>query len=122
MAQDALELRVQNGRMLFHELERVGLVLQKAHMAQGIDLVIGDGLDADELLQIRLIILARGHDGEARAGERDLGCGGKFVDHAVVARLAAERQDVPEGDEFAVKLVDAVGVVPHEGKVGRGGL
>ena len=71
----------------------MGLVLQIAHMAQGIDLVIGNGLDADELLQIRLITLARGHDGEARAGERDLGRGGKFIDHAVVAGLAAECQD-----------------------------
>ena len=91
-------------------------------MAQGIDLVIGNGLDADELLQIRLIILARGHDGEARTGERDFGRGSKLIDHAVVSRLAAERQDVPEGDELAVKLVDAVGVVPHEGKIGRRGL
>ena len=122
MAQDALELRVQDGRVLFHELERVGLVLEIAHVAQGIDLVVGDGLDADELLQIHLIGLARGHDGEARAGQRHLRRGGKFVDHIGIARLAAECQDVPEGDEVAVKLVDAVGIVPHEGKIGRGGL
>ena len=91
-------------------------------MAQRVDLVIGNGLDADELLQIRLIFLARGHDGEARTGERDLGRGGKFIDHAVVAGLAAECQDILEGNKFAVKLMDAVGVIPHEGKVGRGGL
>ena len=108
--------------MLFHELERVGLVLEIAHVAQGIDLVVGDGLDADELLQVGLVGLARGHDGEARAGQRHLRRGGEFVDHIGIARLAAECQDVPEGDEVAVKLVDAVGIVPHEGKIGRGGL
>ena len=91
-------------------------------MAQRVDLVIGNGLDADEFLQIRLIGLARSHNGEARAGERDLGRGGKFIDHAVVAGLAAECQDIPEGNKFAVKLMDAVGVIPHEGKIGRGGL
>ena len=108
--------------MLFHEFERVGLVLEIAHVAQGIDLVVGDGLDADELLQVGLVGLARGHDGEARAGQRHLRRGGEFVDHIGIARLAAECQDVPEGDEVAVKLVDAVGIVPHEGKIGRGGL
>ncbi len=43
--------------MALHELEHMGLVLQEADMTQLVDLVIADGLRAEqtgEVLQVRL--------------------------------------------------------------------
>ncbi len=91
-------------------------------MAKLVYLVIGDHLHAHELLHALYIIHGACHDGYARAGEGDLGGGGELVHHVGVSSLAAEGDDVGEGDIVAVKLMHAVGVVPHEHKVGGGGL
>ena len=122
MAQHALELRSHVRRVLLHQLQRMGLVLEVEDVALLVDLVVGDGLDGEQLLHVFLVGFARRHDGDTRAGERDLRRGGKLIDHVGVARLAAEREDVREFDVLALKLVDAVGVVPHEGEVLRGRL
>ena len=107
--------------MALHQSQNTGLVLEITHVTELVDLVIADGLVGQQALVVLLIVPAGGHDGHACTGEGDLRCGGEFIDHIGVALLPAEGQNVTEGDKFAVDLVDAVGVVPHEGKVRRGG-
>ena len=107
--------------MALHKLEHMGLVLQEADVAQLVDLVIADGLRAEQTGEVLQVRLGRRHDGHARTGEGDLGRRSKFIDHVGVPGLAAQREHVTEGNELAVDLVQAVGVVPHQGKVRRGG-
>ena len=87
-----------------------------------VHLIVGDGLNTDPLLKVLQVGLRGGHAGHAVAGEGDLGGGGKLVDHVVVAVLLALVQNVRELHIVAVELVDAVGVIPHDGEVRRGGL
>ena len=108
--------------MLFHQLQRVGLVLEEHDVAQLIDLVKADHLNAHKLLQIGHVRLRAGKAGDTRARQGDLGGGGIFNDHVGVAVLLAQAEDVVKGDEVAVKLVDAVGIVPHQQEIRRGGL
>jgi len=108
--------------VLPHQRQRVGLVLQKQHMAQLVDLVKADGLDVDELGEIGDVGLAGRHHCHARAGERHLAGGRELVHHVGVAVLGAQADDIGERHEVAVKLMDAVGVVPHQHEVRRGGL
>ena len=117
-----MELRGKNGRVLFHERERRLLVLEIQHVPQLVDLVVGDHLDPHELLHVGLICLRTGHDGNACTREGDLGGRGELKDHIGIARLTAECQDIFKRDEIALKLMDTVGVVPHEHKVLRRGL
>ena len=106
--------------MALHQGQNAGLVLEIAHMAELVDLVVADGLEGQQALVVLLVVPAGGHDGYACTGEGDLRRGGEFIDHIGVALLPAEGQNVAEGDKFAVDFVDAVGVVPHEGEVRRG--
>ena len=91
-------------------------------MAQLIHLVKADGLNTDELRHVVHIGLAARKARNARARQRHLARGGEFKDYVGVAVLLAFAQNVGEGDEIAVELVDAVGIVPHEKEVRRGGL
>ena len=91
-------------------------------MAQLIHLVKADGLNADKLAHILHIGLAARKARNACARQRHLARGGELKDHVGVAVLLAFAQNVGEGDEIAVELVDAVGIVPHEEEVRRGGL
>ena len=91
-------------------------------MAQLIHLVKADGLNTDELRHVVHIGLAARKARNACARQRHLARGGEFKDHVGVAVLLAFAQNVGEGDEIAVELVDAVGIVPHEEEVRRGGL
>ena len=79
-------------------------------------------MDIHQLFHIRQISRRRGHDRYARAGQGDLGGGGVLEHHVRVPRLAAEGQYVVKGHERALKLMHAVGVVPHQQKVRRRGL
>ena len=90
-------------------------------MTQLVDLVIADGLRTEQTGEVFQVRLGRRHDGHARTGEGDLGRRSKFIDHVGVPGLAAQREHVTEGNELAVDLVQAVSVVPHQGKVRRGG-
>ena len=80
-----MELRGEDGRVLLHQLERVRLVLEEADVAQLVDLVKADGLDADELREVGDVRLARGHNGHARAGEGHLARGRELIDHVAVS-------------------------------------
>ena len=91
-------------------------------MAQLIHLVEADGLNADELGHVLHVGLAARKARNARAGERHLARGSELEDHVGVAVLLALAQNVLKGDEVAVELVDAVGVVPHQQEVGSRGL
>ena len=108
--------------MLLHQGQGVGLVLQEQNVAQLVDLVEADGLDVDELGEVGDVVGAGCHDAHAGTGEGDLAGGGELVDHVGIAVLRAQADDVGEFHIVAVELVDAVGVVPHEHKVGGGGL
>ena len=91
-------------------------------MAQLIDLIEADGLDVDELGEIGDVVLAAGHYAHACAGEGDLAGGGKLIHHVGIAVFGAQAEDIGEVHIVAVELVDAVGVIPHQHKVGSGGL
>ncbi len=117
-----MELGREDGGVALHQLQGVRLILQIADVAQLIDLVKADGLDVDELGEVGDVVLAGGHDGHARAGERDLAGGGEFIHHVPVATVGAKLQNVGELHEIAVKLMDAVRIIPHEHEVRRGGL
>ena len=87
-------------------------------MTQLIDLIVADDLDVDELLHVLHVRLAAREARHARAGQRDLAGGGKLKHHVGVAVLLAQTQDIGEGHELALELMDAVGIVPHEQEVG----
>ena len=121
-AQNGLELRLHECRVLFHQLQGVSPVLEIEHMALLVHLVIGDGLNTDPLLKILQVGFGGSHAGHTVAGEGDLGGGGELVDHIIVAVLLALVQNVRELHIVAVKLVDAVRIIPHDREVRRGGL
>ena len=108
--------------MLFHQREGVLFVLEILDVAQLVHLVKADGLNADELGHVLHVGFAARKARNARAGERHLARGSELEDHVGVAVLLALAQNILERDELAVKLVDAVGVVPHEQEVGSRGL
>lgn len=120
--QHRVELGSQNGRVLLHQRQRVRPVLEEQHMPQLVDFVKTDGLDVDELREVVDVGLTGSHHRHARAGERYLAGGGELVHHVGVAVLGAQADDVGERHEIAVEFVDAVGVVPHQHEVRRGGL
>ena len=91
-------------------------------MAELVDLVIADGLVGHEAHHMLDVVHTGGHDGDARAGEGHLGGGGVLEDHVRIPRLTAEGEDVREGHIVPLKLVDAVGVIPHDHEVGGGRL
>ena len=91
-------------------------------MAELVDLVISDGLDVDNRLQICQVRLTGSHNTHACTGEGHLAGGGKFIDHVGVAVFGAEGQNIHKGHKVALKLVDAVSIVPHEHKVRGCGL
>ena len=91
-------------------------------MAQLVHLIVADDLDVQQILEVFHVGLADRAAGDARPGEGDLAGGGKLIHHVGVAVLRAQGQNVREGHEIPLQLVDAVGIVPHEHKVRRGGL
>ena len=118
----ALKFRCHDGCVELHDLQRVRLVLKKTHMAQLVDLVVGDHLHAENTGEIADIGLAGSHAGNAAAGKGDLGSGRELIDHIRPPRLVAQGEDVRERDIVALEFVDAIGVVPDDGKVRGGGL
>ena len=118
----ALKFRCHDGCVELHDLQRVRLVLKKTHMAQLVDLVVGDHLHAENTGEVADIGLAGSHAGKAAAAEGDLGGGRKLIDHVRPPRLVAQGQDVRERDVVALEFVDAIGVVPDDGKVRGSGL
>ena len=86
-------------------------------MAQLVYLIKADGLGGYQLLHVRHIRLAARKARNTASGEGYLGRGRKFKYHIRIAGLAAQRQNIPKGAEFSVKLVDTVGVVPHEQEI-----
>ena len=91
-------------------------------MAQLVDLVVGDHLHAENAGEVADIGLAGSHAGNAAAGKGDLGGGRELIDHIRPSRLVAQREDVRERDIVALEFVDAIGVVPDDGKVRGSGL
>ena len=91
-------------------------------MAQLVDLVVGDHLHAENTGEIADIGLAGSHAGNAAAGKGDLGGGRELIDHIRPPRLVAQGEDVRERDIVALEFVDAIGVVPDDGKVRGSGL
>ena len=119
---DALKFRRHDGGVELHDLQCVRLVLQEPHMAQLVDLVVGDHLHTENAGEVADIGLAGSHAGNAAAGEGDLGGGRKLIDHVRPSRLVAQGQDVRERDIVALEFMDTIGVVPDDGKVRGGGL
>ena len=91
-------------------------------MAQLIDLILGNHLNAEELAEVGNICRACRDAGNAAAGEGDLGGGGKLKNHVGSSGLFAQGQNVREGDIFPTELMDAVGIVPHDGEIRSGRL
>ena len=60
-------------------------------MAQLVDFVVGDHLNAHQLGEVGNVGLGGRQHGEARPGEGDLRGGSKLHDHIRVARLGAQR-------------------------------
>ena len=119
---DHVELRLHDFGVLFHQREGVLFVLEILDVAQLVHLVEADGLNADELGHVLHVGFAARKARNARAGERHLARGSELENHVGVAVLLALAQNILERDELAVKLVDAVGIVPHEQEVGSRGL
>ena len=119
---DALKFRCHDGCVELHDLQRVRLVLKKTHMAQLVDLVVGDHLHTENAGEVADIGLAGSHAGNAAAGKGDLGGGCELIDHIRPSRLVAQREDIRERDIVALEFVDAIGVVPDDGKVRGSGL
>ena len=119
---DALKFRCHDGGVELHDFQGVRLVLQEPHMAQLVDLIVGDHLHTENAGEIADIGLAGSHAGNAAAGKGDLGGGRELVDHIRPSRLVAQGKDVRERDVVALEFVDAIGVVPDDGKVRGSGL
>ena len=105
--------------MLLHVHQGGCPILQKQRMAQLVYLIKADGLGGYQLLHVRHIRLAARKARNTASWEGYLGRGSEFKYHIRIAGLAAQRQNIPKGAEFSVKLVDTVGVVPHEQEVRR---
>ena len=108
--------------MLLHNLQGMGLVLQKFHMTQLVYLVIADHLDAKEPGEILNVGFRRSHTADAAACKGNLGCGGELIDHVGIPGLTAQGDDIREGNKVTLKFMDAVSVVPDDGKIRGGGL
>ena len=86
-------------------------------MAQLVDLVVGNHLDAENVGEILDVCLAGSHAADAAAGKGNLGSGSELIDHVGPTGLSAQGDNVGEGDIVAFKLMDAVSIVPDNGKV-----
>src|SRR5699024_4217836 len=89
-----VKLGLHDGGVLLHQLQGVGLVLQVADVAELVDLVVADGLNAEQVRHIFDVVHAGGHDADAGAGEGHLGGGGVLKDHVRVSGLPAQADDV----------------------------
>ena len=65
--------------------------------------------------------LAARHHRHPRTGEGDLAGGCELIDHVAVSGLPAQAQNIREGDELPLQLMDTVGIVPHQHEVRGGG-
>ncbi len=90
-------------------------------MAQLIDLVKADGLNADELGHAFHVGFRCTQSTKCPPGSVILLDGGGTRRPCRRCRTSRTRSEYPERDELAVELVDAVGVVPHEQEVGSRG-
>ena len=90
-------------------------------MALLVYLVEADDLGGQERFHVGHVGLGAGEAGHARAGEGNLRRGGELKHQVGMPGLRAEGQDVWEGHVVPLELVDAVGVVPHDEEVRRGG-
>ena len=108
--------------MALHDLNGMGLVLQVAHMAQLIDLVVRDHLHTKHPGKVADVANAGGHNGNTAAGKGDLGGGGELKHHIRVAGLFAKAQNIRERNILTFKFMQAVGIVPHNDKIGSGRL
>ena len=117
--EDYVELGLEELGVLLHVRQGGCPILQKQRMAQLVYLIEADGLGGYQLLHVRHIRLAARKARNTASWEGYLGRGSEFKYHIRIAGLAAQRQNIPEGAEFSVKLVDTVGVVPHEQEVRR---
>ena len=120
--QNGLELRLEDGGVALHQGQGVLPVLQETHVPQLVYLIKADDLDIQQLLHILHVGGAAGKTGHTGARHGDFRGRGKLEGHIPVAVLFAQTENVGEGDEGAVELMDAVGIVPHEQEVGGGGL
>ncbi len=100
-------------------------VLQEANMAQLVELVVADGLNAHALLDLGNVLGAGGHSGNAGAGEGYLGSGGELEVAVGVAGLYAGSGDVEQLvllSRIVIKMMHGVGVVPEDAEVFCGAL
>ena len=116
--QHHLKLGSHDLGMTLHQLQGMLLILQILHMTQLVDLIVGNGLNTDVLQMILDILLGGCQHGNTGTGEGDLGGGSKLIDHVGSAGFGTQGDNIPERLKLAVKLVDAVSVVPHDGKIG----
>ena len=83
-------------------------------MALLVDLIEADDLNGQELFHISHVGLGAGEAGDTGAGQGHLGGGGKLDDHIGVAGILHRPEDIGELHIVPFKLMDAVGVVPHQ--------
>ena len=103
--------------MLSHNLQSVFLVLQIEHLAQLVDLVVGNHLHTHQLLHILEIGLRCSHHRHAGPRQGNLGGGGKFKHHIRISCFPAQAQNVREGHIGAVKFMYTISIVPHQNKI-----
>ena len=114
-----VKLRADDVGMALHDLMHMRGILQIADMAQLVQLVKADGLNADELLRLRHIGGRERHRGDAAAREGYLRGRGEAEDAILGAVALTELKDVRQL-LLAVDVMHAVGVVPDDAEVGRG--
>src|SRR5450432_3942503 len=105
--------------MFLHVSEHAREVLEKADVAQLVELVWTDGLNRAVALDVRNIGRARGERGDAGAGEGDLGRRAEHDGAIRVTRLGARSEYVRELVAFGIEVVHGIGVVPKQPKIER---
>lgn len=71
-------------------------ILEEADVAQLVDLVVADGLDAQLFPDILQVVGGCGQRGDPGSRETDLGCGSKFLDQVRVSGPLALRQNLDQ--------------------------
>ena len=97
-------------------------ILEIAHMAQLIDLVRPDGLNAHELLRPGDVGFGSGHSRNAGAGIGDLGGGAVFQEAILRATRPGGFKHIQKPVVPGGEMVDDIGVVPEDAEIRRGGL
>ena len=117
-----LEFGRDQGFVLVHQLRNGRRVLEKANMTQLVDLVRTNGSRGKPCQQPLHVILRCGEEGQPGSGKRDLRGRSKDKGTVGIPMACTQVQNIGDFNGLVGQMMNSVGIVPIEAKIGRRGL